>query len=126
MAAAAVPLIAAALPLLAPVIGAIVMGVEHLVQGKNQGPSKFDMVLQAVLQIVEKLGAAGTIPGQMDANSVAAMIQAVVTQLKAAGVLTPENAAAWLAALGKPGAAAAPSGPFVLSGTVQIVPAVQK
>lgn len=92
MAALAIPIIAAASPLLTPLIQSLVMYVEHRF-GAKQGPTKLDTVVNAVLPVAVSLATAGQIPGQLDAAHVAAMVEAVVQRLKDAGVLNPETAA---------------------------------
>lgn len=88
MASIAVPLIAAAAPLLTPLIESLVTHVETLF-GAKTGPTKFDVVLQAVGKAAQDLGAAGKLPGQLDTATIATMIETVVQNLKAAGVLNP-------------------------------------
>jgi len=92
MAAAVIPIIAAAAPLLQPLISSLVMHVEHIF-GHKTGPTKFDNVLTAVLKTASDLATAGKIPGQLDPSSIATMIESVVQDLKARGVLNPETAA---------------------------------
>jgi hypothetical protein len=97
MAAAVLPivsLIAAAQPVLEPVIQALVMGVENLFGGAGTGPAKLLTVVNAVLGIAGQMGTSGKLPGELDAGSVTSMVQTVVGNLKAQGVLTPAIAAA--------------------------------
>ena len=82
MAAAVIPIVLAAAPLLQPLITSLVTHVEHLF-GAKTGKTKFDLVLGAVTQAAEQLATAGKIPGVLDAQSIAAMIQTVVTDLQA-------------------------------------------
>ncbi len=83
---AAGPLITAAAPLLMPVIADLVTRVEHLF-GAKSGPTKLGTVVNAVTPIAEQLSTAGAIPGQLDAASITAMIEAVIQSLKAGGLL---------------------------------------
>lgn len=92
MAAAVIPVVAAAAPLLMPLIQSLVTHVEHLF-GAKTGADKFALVLQSTIAAADKLSAAGKIPGTLDPASIATMIQTLVSQLNANGVLTPENAA---------------------------------
>lgn len=92
MAAAAIPLITAAIPLLQPLISSLVVHVENLF-GAKTGPTKFDAVLNAVTKVASDLSTAGKIPGQLDPNSIAMLIETVVQDLKSTGVLNPSTAA---------------------------------
>ena len=67
------------------------MGVEHLF-GHKTGPTKFDIVFQTILKTAQDLATAGKIPGQLDNASIASLIESIVQELKAQGVLTPEIA----------------------------------
>ncbi len=60
--------------------------------GAKTGPTKFDNVLTTTLKVAQDLGTAGKIPGQLDPQSVAVLIQSVVSDMKAKGLLTPEIA----------------------------------
>jgi hypothetical protein len=99
MAAVAVPLIVAAIPMLKPLITGLVHHVEVLF-GHKTGPTKFDQVLKATLNAAQALATAGKIPGQLDPASIAMMIETEVQQLKAAGALTPEASAAVVSGTG--------------------------
>jgi hypothetical protein len=88
MASIAVPLIAAAAPLLTPLIESLVTHVESLF-GAKTGATKFGVVLGAVTKAAEDLGTSGKLPGQLDAATIATMIETVVQNLKSAGVLNP-------------------------------------
>lgn len=114
MATAIIPIISAAAPLLTPLIHSLVTQVEHLF-GAKTGPTKFDLVLQSVTTAAEKLATAGKIPGQIDSAIIATMIQTLVSQLNANGVLTPENAAQAVAKGGVVGVAGTGIVPTVLN-----------
>lgn len=92
-AAAIIPIIApelisAAIPLVKPVIQSLVLHVEKLF-GTKTGPDKFKNVLQAVTPIVESLATSGRIPGTIDGVAIGSLIESVVQEFKALGVLTP-------------------------------------
>lgn len=91
MAAAIIPLVTAAIPLLTPLVMSLVTHVEHLF-GAKTGATKFDNVLTSTLKVAQDLGTAGKIPGQLDPQSIAVLIQSVVSDMKAKGLLTPEIA----------------------------------
>ena|SRR5579864_2184689 len=93
MAAAILPIISAAAPLVVPLIEKLVMGIEHLIQGKGQGPTKATTVINALLPIFDALSTAGIIPGKLDPTSIAAMVENVVQSLKSQGILNPQVAA---------------------------------
>ncbi len=86
MAALAIPILSAAMPLLMPVISKLVTEAERLF-GAKTGPTKFDSVLQAITPIATQLATAGKIPGTLDAVSIGAMIETAVQALKSAGLL---------------------------------------
>lgn len=89
MAAAIIPLIlSAAVPLVKPLISSLVLHVEGLF-GAKTGPQKFQSVLDAVTPIVNALSAAGILKGTMDTTSLSTLIESIVQDLKAQGVLTP-------------------------------------
>ena len=96
MAAAVIPIIAAAAPLLTPLIQRLVLGVESLL-GPKTGPAKSAAVVGALQPIVSALSTAGAIPGQLDPASLTAMVESVVQALSASGVLNPQAAGAILA-----------------------------
>jgi uncharacterized protein (DUF697 family) len=113
MASIAIPLISAAVPLLTPLIESLVTHVESMF-GAKTGPTKFDAVLTAVSKVAADLGTAGKIPGQLDTASLATMIETVVQQFKADGILTPSVQPA-------PAVTAAPKpGTFQVSGTINL------
>jgi hypothetical protein len=118
MAAAALPVLAAAAPILLPIVQNLVMGVEHLF-GAGTGPTKLDTVLKALTPVAAALSTAGTITGTLDAPSLTALVQSVVSNLKAQGVLNPSTAAIVAA---QPVASSMPtSGTFQISGgTLQL------
>ena len=91
MAAIAIPLLVAAAPLLEPVIRYVVLNMEHLF-GAGTGPQKLSTAVTTMLGIANDLSKAGKIPGTLDAASVTGLIQAIVTDMKNRGVLTPELA----------------------------------
>lgn len=91
MAAAIIPIVAAAAPLLRPAISWLAVHVEHLF-GAKTGPTKFDIVLNAALKIASDLATSGKIPGSLDAVSVATLVESVVQELKSSGVLNPNTA----------------------------------
>lgn len=91
MAAAVIPIVAAAAPLIIPLIKSAVLHVEALF-GHKTGPTKFEVVLAYVAKLAEALSTAGKIPGTLDASSIAALIESIVQQMKADGILTPEVA----------------------------------
>jgi hypothetical protein len=97
MAAAIIPILAAAAPLLTPLIRTLAVHVEHLF-GARTGPTKFDVVLQSVLKAADAMATGGQIPGRLDPASIAAMVQTVVQQLQSAGILTPEASSALVSA----------------------------
>jgi len=92
MATAIIPIIAAAAPLLTPIISALIMRVEHLI-GAGNGSTKSSMVVNAVLPIAQALATAGKIPGQLDATSLLPIVESIFQSLQAAGVVNPETAA---------------------------------
>lgn len=91
MAAAIIPIITAAAPLLTPLIETLVQKVEGLFGAKN-GATKFQSVLDAVLPIAQQLSTAGKIPGPMDPTAIGTMIETVVQNLKAQGQLPSGSA----------------------------------
>jgi uncharacterized protein (DUF697 family) len=101
VAAAIIPVVLAAAPLLQPLITSLVTHVEHLF-GAKTGPTKFDVVLNAVTKAAEDLSAAGKLPGVLDSQSITAMIQTVVADLQAAGVLNPTSAGQIVTATSNP------------------------
>lgn len=81
-------LISAALPLVTPLIQALVVHVEKLF-GAKTGQQKFQSVLSAVIPVIDALSAAGKIPGTIDGVAVGSIIESVVQDLKAKGILNP-------------------------------------
>lgn len=94
--AAFAPLIAAAIPLLTPLVAGLVNHVEVLF-GPKTGPAKFSVVLACVAAVAAQLSTAGTLPGQLDPASIGAMIESVVQELKSKGVLNPQSSAGVIA-----------------------------
>ncbi len=86
MAGIAIPLIAAAVPLLQPLIEKLVLGVQGLF-GSGTGETKASTALAMLQKVVEQLAAAGKLQGVPDATALATMIETVVQQLKASGQL---------------------------------------
>lgn len=125
MATIAAPLIAAAIPLLQPLISNLVMHVEKLF-GAKTGSTKFQTVLDAILPIATSLGTAGKLPGQLDAATIGTLIESTVQSLKASGVLNPTTADAVVNAIssvGLPTPANAPAAGNtlrILSGTLTV------
>lgn len=92
MAALAIgPIIAAASPLLIPLIQSLVMHAENLF-GAKTGGTKLETVVNAVLPIAQQLAASGKLPGQLDAGSITAMVESVVQNFKAQNILNPDTA----------------------------------
>jgi uncharacterized protein (DUF697 family) len=93
MASAIVPIIAAAAPLLTPLIHSLVLRVEGLF-GSKTGPVKLDAVVAALSPIVTQLATSGKIPGQLSPADIAALVESIVQMLKSSGLLNPDTAAA--------------------------------
>lgn len=88
MAAAIIPIIAAAAPLLKPVIKDLVLNAQKLFGHNNgTGSTKAQTVIDAAVSIAEKLSTAGRIPGLIDPSSIAVMVESIVQELKGSGVL---------------------------------------
>lgn len=87
-AAAVIGLAPLVVPIIKPLIESLVTHVEHLF-GAKTGPTKFQSVLDAVTPILAQLSTAGKIPGTIDTSSVQMLIESVVQELKATGVLNP-------------------------------------
>jgi len=92
LAAAIIPILSSAIPLLRPYIISLVTHVEHLF-GPKTGPTKFDAVLKALLDAASKLSTAGKLPGTLDPGSAGSMIESIVQELKALGILNPAGVA---------------------------------
>ncbi len=92
MAAAIIPIIAAAEPILAPLIHRLVLFVESKF-GPKTGPTKFSTVVAAIGPVANALATAGLIPGTLDGVSIAALVQSVVQSLQSTGILNPATAA---------------------------------
>lgn len=92
MAGAIIPIIAAAAPLLKPVIENLVLGVQRLF-GHNNGTdtTKAASVIEAALVIADKLSTAGKIPGVVDATTIATMMETIISELKAKGLLPTDG-----------------------------------
>jgi hypothetical protein len=103
-------LIEAAVPLLTPLIGTLVTHVESLF-GAKTGPTKFDVVLNAVTKAASDLSTAGKLPGQLDSAAIGTMIETVVQSLNAANVLNPNI---------KPSDSLPRGGTFTVSGTLTL------
>lgn len=92
MAAAIVPVIAAAIPLLRPVIKGLISGVQRIFgHNQGQGPTKLQTVVNATMTVVEQMATAGKIPGHLDAAAIASIVEAVVQEMKATGELPPSE-----------------------------------
>jgi uncharacterized protein (DUF697 family) len=89
MAAAIVPLISAAAPVLVPLIVSLVKKVEGLF-GKKTGPAKLAAVSQATQAVANNLSAAGNIPGLLNMETIISLVEGVVQALKANGQLESE------------------------------------
>lgn len=109
------PLISAAIPVIKPVIQSLVLHVEKLF-GAKTGPDKFKAVLQAITPIVDAMATSGRIPGTIDGVAVSSLIEAVVQEFKATGILNPSVNPTTLPT---PAGAGAPLGSsYKLSGTL--------
>lgn len=97
MAAAIIPILVAAEPLLRPLILSLIVHAEKLF-GDKTGAIKFNNVLTAVVKTAEDLSTSGKIPGTLDPASLANMIESGVQELKNKKILTPEQAGAIVAA----------------------------
>jgi uncharacterized protein (DUF697 family) len=86
MAAAIVPLISAAAPILVPLIVSLVNKVEGLF-GKKTGPAKLAAVSQATQAVASNLSAAGNLPGLLNMETIISLVEGVVQALKANGQL---------------------------------------
>src|SRR5689334_22161608 len=86
MAAATIPLITAAIPLLTPIITNLIQHVESLF-GAKTGETKFKTVLDAVTAIAGQLSTAGKLPGVLDPSTLAQQIEVIVQDLKSKGQL---------------------------------------
>ena len=92
MAAAAVPIITAAIPLLRPVIKGLISGVQRIFGHNNgTGPTKLNAVVDAAVTVAEKMATAGKIPGQLDVATIASIVEAVVQEMKSSGELPSEG-----------------------------------
>jgi hypothetical protein len=91
MAAAIVPIISAAAPLLAPLIVGLVKRVEGLF-GAKTGATKLATVATATKAVADALSGAGKIPGVLDDPAIVALVEAVVQSLKGQGQLDAETA----------------------------------
>lgn len=92
MAAAIIPIIAAAAPLLKPIIEGLIMNVQKLFGHDNgTGPTKAASVIEAALVIADKLSTAGKIPGVVDATTIATMMETIINELKAKGLLPTDG-----------------------------------
>lgn len=112
MAAAIVPLIETALPILEPYIKSAALHLEHLFGGGGTGPTKMNVLVQGLTAVANALSTAGKLPGNLDASSLAAMAQSVVSAMLDAGTLNPQTAAV---------AAGLPVGTtFQVTGTLQV------
>lgn len=96
MAAAIIPVVAAALPVIQPILTNLI----HLVEvhfGAGTGPTKLDTVISAGTAIAENLATAGKLPGKLDAATIGTVAQGIVSQLNANSQLSPQKSAAALA-----------------------------
>jgi hypothetical protein len=93
MAAAVIPIIAAATPLLRPIIKGLISGAQRIFGHNNgTGATKAQTVIDAALTVAEKLATAGKIPGHLDAAFIASLVEALVQEMKAAGELPTDGA----------------------------------
>lgn len=103
MAAAIVPVaasaIAAALPIITPLLTSLIHHVEVLF-GAGTGPTKLDTVIQAGSQVVSQLAGSGKIPANLDAASIGTIVQTLVQDLNAKGSLNPQASASAIASPG--------------------------
>lgn len=95
MAAAIIPIVTAAAPLIIPLIKDLVANMQNMFGHNNgTGQTKAETVVDAVMAVVTKLSAAGKIPGVMDPATIASMVEMVVQQMKADGKLPSDGATA--------------------------------
>lgn len=92
MAAAIIPIVTAAAPLIIPLIKDLVANIQNMFGHNNgTGQTKAETVVDAVMAVVTKLSAAGKIPGVMDPATIASMVEMVVQQMKADGALPSDG-----------------------------------
>lgn len=89
MASAIVPILAAAAPLLTPLIESLIQKVETIFPKAGSGATKMTAVVNAIQPVANQLSASGAIPGQLDAASITTMAETILQQLKTSGTLTP-------------------------------------
>ena len=97
MAAAAIPILTAAMPLLIPIGRALVVQVEHLF-GAKSGAAKANAVYDALGAVAAQMAEHGKIPAKLDSASITAIIEAIVAEMNSRGILNPASAAAMVAA----------------------------
>lgn len=119
MAAALIPILTAAAPLLSPLIQSIVLHVERLF-GAGTGPQKLTTAVNTILGIADDLSKSGKIPGVLDPASITGLIQATVTDLKSRGILTPDLATSIISAQASTSTIPPTSTLKITGGTIQV------
>lgn len=110
-------LLSAAIPLVTPLVQSLVLHAEHLF-GAKTGQQKFQSVLSAVTPVVDALSAAGKIPGTLDGVAISSIIESVVQNYKASGVLNPSVVIPQIT--GSNGNISSPMGSVKVSGTLTL------
>lgn len=85
--------LAAFIPLAVPLVKGAIRAAEAAFSGPKQGDAKMKTVVTAVKSLADQLAAAGTLNGPApDDNSLAAVVETILTDMKADGsIATPSG-----------------------------------